>query len=337
MLNPTLAKNRSGRYEIRFSEQKPDGSYRSRTQSTGTASLGEAKLILAEFIRQEQDIAKAVDDPTVGHLAKRYLQAAAARNVKDSQIRTVEGVVNYFSHMTPREITPEVFLQFRLLRKVADGTLRRDLAALKTVFNFALRHKLVDPSDIPYIELPPPGAPRDLWLDENQEREFLALAYGHSMYEPRVTRLTRFAAIALDTGARKRAIEGLTWDRVRLDTNLIDFRDPKLTVSKKRRVAVPISDRLRPVLERAKSEAVSEYVLDHPGNIRKTFETWRQGTGFEWVTPHVMRHTAATLMLRAGVSVWSVAGVLGDTVETVTRVYGHHSPDYLIDAVNRRN
>jgi integrase len=28
-------------------------------------------------------------------------------------------------------------------------------------------------------------------------------------------------------------------------------------------------------------------------------------------TPHILRHTCATLMLQAGVSTWDVAGVLG--------------------------
>ena len=121
-----------------------------------------------------------------------------------------------------------------------------------------------------------------------------------------------------------------------LDKRLIDFREPGLRRSKKRRAPVPISDRLLPLLERAKREALGQFVLDHPGDIRKTFNTWRHAVGYAWASPHVMRHTAATLMLRAGVSLWNVAGVLGDTVETVTRTYGHHDPEYLINAVNRR-
>ncbi len=32
--------------------------------------------------------------------------------------------------------------------------------------------------------------------------------------------------------------------------------------------------------------------------------------------------------MQAGVSVWEAAGHLGMTVETLTRVYGKHSPDF---------
>jgi len=333
---PTLASNRSGRYEIRYAEKLPNGKTRSRTQTTGTSSFNEAKIVLSEFLRHEQAIAKALSDPTVQDLADQYKPAAEARGVTASTFVSLAHVTAFFGRMTPTEITPADLLRFRVSRKVSDSTLRKDLASLKAVFGFGVKHRLISPADVPYVELPPMGQPRDVWLNETQESEFLALAHSHSIGLPRLSRLTRFVSIALDTAARKSAIEGLTWDRVDLGKKLIDFREPGLRRSKKRRVPVPISDRLAPVLERAKREATGNYVLDHGGDIRKTFNTWRQVVGYAWVSPHVMRHTAATLMLRAGVSLWSVAGVLGDTVETVTRTYGHHDPEYLVNAVNRR-
>jgi integrase len=47
------------------------------------------------------------------------------------------------------------------------------------------------------------------------------------------------------------------------------------------------------------------------------------------VTPHTLRHTAATWMAQEGVPVWDIAGLLGNTVQMVEEVYGHHSPDHL--------
>lgn len=51
------------------------------------------------------------------------------------------------------------------------------------------------------------------------------------------------------------------------------------------------------------------------------------------VTPHVLRHTAATWLLQRGVSVYDVAGVLGCSEEVVRRTYGHHAKDHLRAAV----
>lgn len=46
-----------------------------------------------------------------------------------------------------------------------------------------------------------------------------------------------------------------------------------------------------------------------------------------WVTPHIMRHTFASLLISAGESIYKVAVWLGDEVQTVQKHYGHLAPD----------
>ncbi len=43
----------------------------------------------------------------------------------------------------------------------------------------------------------------------------------------------------------------------------------------------------------------------------------------------ILRHTAATWMAQKGVLMWEIAGLLGNTVEVVTRTYAKHSPEHL--------
>ena len=50
------------------------------------------------------------------------------------------------------------------------------------------------------------------------------------------------------------------------------------------------------------------------------------------VTPHVLRHSRATHLMMAGISIWEAAKSLGMTAEMVERVYGHHHPDWQKDA-----
>jgi integrase len=50
------------------------------------------------------------------------------------------------------------------------------------------------------------------------------------------------------------------------------------------------------------------------------------------VTPHTLRHTAATWLMQRGVDPWVAAGYLGMTVETLLEHYGHHHPDHLSQA-----
>jgi Phage integrase family len=42
------------------------------------------------------------------------------------------------------------------------------------------------------------------------------------------------------------------------------------------------------------------------------------------VTPHTLRHTAATWLMQRGVSIWEAAGFLGMSPEVLQDTYGHH-------------
>src|SRR4029077_5480596 len=50
------------------------------------------------------------------------------------------------------------------------------------------------------------------------------------------------------------------------------------------------------------------------------------------VTPHVLRHTAATWLMQNGTDLWEAAGYLGMSVEMLSQRYGHHHPDHLSGA-----
>jgi len=61
-------------------------------------------------------------------------------------------------------------------------------------------------------------------------------------------------------------------------------------------------------------------------DFRKPFEEYVEAKGYEWLTPHVMRHTFASLLAIAGVSIFKIAQWLGDDVRVVERHYAHLLP-----------
>jgi integrase len=52
------------------------------------------------------------------------------------------------------------------------------------------------------------------------------------------------------------------------------------------------------------------------------------------VTPHTLRHTAATWLMQRGAPMWQAAGFLGMSEKTLRDTYGHHNPDFLREAAD---
>jgi integrase len=75
------------------------------------------------------------------------------------------------------------------------------------------------------------------------------------------------------------------------------------------------------------------------GNIKRGFVAARNRAGLKGVSPHTLRHTAATWLMQRGVPIWEASGFLAMSPQTLQSVYGHHHPDYMreaADAIGRR-
>ncbi len=72
-----------------------------------------------------------------------------------------------------------------------------------------------------------------------------------------------------------------------------------------------------------------EFACKPVASVRTGFEAACRRAGLAGVTPHVLRHTAATWMAQNGVPMWDVAGFLGITLDVPTRIYAKHSPEHL--------
>lgn len=237
--------------------------------------------------------------------------------------------------------------RLHLDKSAAKGTIRQELSLLRTAYLFCVENAGFNPAHAPKIKLPEADAPKDLWLDEDEVSFLLRFVQVEEPDTGRMSRLWRFVWITLGTAARKSAVLGLTWDCVDLDIRRVHFQNAtadgkKKAASAKRTVSVPIPDWLMPVFERAQQEDVGQpWVLDVDTELQSQFRSLKEdlyaatnNKKYLAMTPHTLRHTAATLMARKGVSLWEVAGVLGNSVAVVEKTYAHHCPDHLRTAVN---
>ncbi len=69
------------------------------------------------------------------------------------------------------------------------------------------------------------------------------------------------------------------------------------------------------------------------GRVRRGFAGCVRDAGLpEEITPHWMRHTAATWLVEADCPPWDAAGYLGMTTATLEKCYGHHRPSHQLAA-----
>jgi len=307
---------------------------RSRRRSTGTADRKEAEKVLAGFILEHDAQPSGEDALIVFLLDDYYHEHVSQKPSRDVAALAIKHLTEHAeSHpisLINRKWCGEYVAKRRrgqIGQGATDGTIRRELGVLVAALNHAAREKKIKKADVPHVSLPEEPPPRDVWLTQDEAER---LRNGCVSARTRL-----FVEVGLATGARRRAIEALTWFQVDLERGLIQFNPDGRKQTKKRRPTVPISDALMPWLVEAHKTKTNEWVLGEPGSVRKGFEASVRRAGLtKHVTPHTLRHTLATWMAQAGKSFFEIAGVLGDIVSTVEKRYAHHNPHYLRDAVN---
>jgi integrase len=243
----------------------------------------------------------------------------------------VRALVPLWTGKTVAEINRETCRKYVIARARSAGTARRELGVLRAAVNHA--HRSGRLTRVVPVDLPQSAEPRDRWLTRKEAAALLR----SSLREPRVgLHLPLFILIGLFSGQRKAAILSLRWSQVDLygSRPWIDFNSPGERRSTKRRARQPIPRKLLAHLRRARARGSDlGFVINENGarlkDIKRSFSSACQRAGLKDVTPHVLRHTCATLLMQRGVPLWEAAGYLKMTPETLQRVYGHHHPDFL--------
>jgi integrase len=341
----------------------PDGTYyafwsenrRSQRKSMGTRDRAEAEARFAHWLltRNSVDIGNPTSAFTVADCWAAYDQRHIQKNVAspDTLRFAWKRLEPHFGHLPAQALDQAAVDAYvaKRLASVKEPTIRRELSALVAALNFCAMPaiKMIPAGSVPKLALPAGGEPRDRWLTTAEMQRLLTAAAALRRGD-RLSRGERFLWLALGTAGRKSAIYDLTWDRVDFETGVVHLDVPGRKRTKKRRASVPMSKELRAVLERAHSERISDLVLDNKGEVWATVQLIAIEAGFggkrpavlrsekpraTGISPHVLRHTAATHMARNGVPLWKIAKVLGNTMAVVERVYAKHCPDDLRDAV----
>jgi len=342
---PPRIKLENGNYYVAFSENG-----RSQRASLRTADFLQAQGRFQGWLEAREKYQVAQKTPTFEFAWQLYTeQHVERRTAAPRHIHFIGVQLNwYFGNMRMENITSKEIQAYTKTRlegvpsqgraPVAGSTIRKELGIMRAVFAFMVKRvepkeMRMDHKQLCYIELPPMGKARQRVLSEEELDQVRALAKPAAK-PARISRLHRFIWLLMETGSRAGALRELTWDQVDLEEGFLSLNPYGRTQTNKRRPTIPLTDALRPILERAFEERESEYVLDHPGQIRKTFEKFIEKHKLEDVTAHTFRHTFGTRLAQNGVSMVEIAALMGDQLVTVEKNYLHYRPEYLRGAIN---
>lgn len=339
-LGPKLIwKKERKRYYIQWFEQG-----RRRAYSTGTANLKIAKEVFSDFLLENVEIedGNKPERFPIDHALAYYVEHHAPTVAAPERIIYCgEALLPFWSNYNVGDITQATCNAYAAYRNasrekgIAPSTIRKELATLTAAINFCVRERKL--TRAVHVPLPEKTAPKDRWLTVSEAAALLWASRNGGRNSR--SYLPLFILIAMYTGARVEAILSLTWDRVDFENNRIDFQIKGRRVTKKRRPTIPISKKLIPFLRYAHAKRVSDdgHVIHDHGQpitrIIRSFKAAARRANLKDVTPHTLRHTCATWMAQKGVSMWQIAGYLGQDVETTSRHYAHHSLDFMKEAV----
>lgn len=268
---------------------------------------------------------------TVTYLWGRYREDNAGKRIAANMEFSGKAILPHFGAMRPEDMsakTCRAYMEARTKAGRKPGTVWTELNHLQNVFNWASGQNLIKKA--PTVEKPPKPPPRNRRLTQDEVRTLIQSA-GSPHIEIAI-------ALMAYTAGRIGAILELTWDRVDLKKNMIDLSNPDETGRRKGRATVPINRELRPYLVKAKAGAITDYVVEYNGgqvgSIKKGFGRAVKRAGLEDVTPHTLRHSAASTMAEKGIRIEDIARVLGHSdSRTTERIYAKVRPGFLKDAI----
>lgn len=341
-----------------------------RQHSTGCAKgeIAAAEKRLAEHISSKHVATRATrsaDQITVADVLSIFIDDHRDRQANKSAFDGRIARLNDWWGAKPLSAIGQRTCADYAASRGSPGGARRDLEDLRAAVRYHAKkgyhREVID------VELPDKGEARDRWLTRSEVARLLWTCWRYREQQRRhrgpdkgltlptdkqpLRHIARFILIGLYTGTRAGAIataspvkaEGRSW--VDLDAGIFYRLARGKKATNKRQPPVPLPPRLLAHMRRWRR-------VD-PG--MQHFVEWRRRpvlsvkTGFSRavalaeldgnVTPHTLRHTAATWLMLQGVPIWEAAGFLGMSTQMLTIVYAHHDPQHLrfaADAIGRQ-
>jgi integrase len=305
------------------------GTTRLQARGVLTKRLGEVRA--GSYVHPQDKVEEI--GPTFKEFAERFMRDYGSLRRSDHYEDRLKHLKAHFGISRIREICRADLDGFVAKRSCSVGgsTIRKDVSVLGTVFKKAVEWGVIDASPVVGLKKPPESKPRTRYLTVEEWRRF------ETACPPW---LRPVATLAVATGLRLKEVTKLRWDDVDRQADLIHVAVDTKTGTR----AVPMNRTATKVIDGVVRHLRNPYVfVDQEGKHydderrRNRITRWTssvlQGAGIEGASFHTLRHTAASLMVQAGVPLYEVQKVLGHSTPLMTERYAHLQPQHLQGAV----
>ena len=329
-----------------------------------------AEEFLKDYIAEKHNPERKlrdVDKIPIADVLAIYFKDRSAKydeETQELQIRRLKQAISRLAGHFGRKMLGEMSTDLAngyVKKRGGKGGARRDLEVLRAAIRHHAKENL-HRAEI-HVTLPDKGQARERWLARKEAAKLLWAAWRYREEQTihrgdnkgikiktgkyTLRHVARFILIGLYTGTRAAAIaaasihKGTGKSYVDLDEGIYQRLSYGKKVTNKRQPTIPIPDRLLAHMRRwvDKGVVASHFVEwngDAVASVKTGFahavELAKLDLSDGNVTPHTLRHTAATWLMQNGVDVWQASGYLGMSVKVLLDTYGHHQPDYMRDA-----
>lgn len=312
----------------------------------GQADRGEAEGKLAEYLDKKRITIRPKLRPAAGikvaDVLAIYSSDVAVRHARPKEaLARIDRLLDWWAERRLSEVTGRTCRLYAGERG-SPAAARRELEDLRAAITYHRREGLC--REVVEVVLPEKSQARQRWLTRKEAAGLIRAAWRYREGQKGVEtdkrprrHIARFILVALYTGSRSGVVcassfkpeDGFGW----IDTAAgVFYRRPEdETETKKRRPPVRLSPRLLAHLRRWERLGLAypvEFRGRPVGDVKKAFARNAADAGLPDVTPHTLRHTAATWLMQAGVDKREAAGFLGMTEDVMERTYAHHHPDH---------
>jgi len=320
------------------------GNYGGITCDSAREIALEWKILLAKRIDPKEQIKNQPERTQKEISLLNFLDVYIKRHVKTLKPSTVKNEINRIGCLKKEttlcaksleSITPEDILSLKNKLAKTPIQFNRLKETLNSAFNRAKTWKHIKKETInPCAEIKKyKENKRKIYLTVNEINKIKeTLLSSDNIHNPAITGLL----MIISTGCRHGEIRLLRWDEVSLKDKCLHLKDSK-TGSK----TIPLNETAIKILKNIQKKENQNYVFPgkiHGHPIHSFHDTWniiREKTNLKHVTIHDLRHTFASLGIKAGLSLYDISKLLGHSNISTTMRYAHLQQEDLIKASNK--